>query len=389
MKNDKNTFNGFAAFDDLLPGGTIDKQDNNDLNDLATGELTDEELEELRNQGNNDDANDDDDNNDNNDIDDNNDVVDDEPKDEPKKKPGRPKKSTQPQQVEPQNIVDDSTSEGELVSSFFDSLADKLGWDDITDEEKPKTAEDLIDYFADVINENSTPMYASDEMAALDEFVRNGGKLRDYIKIDAEIDLDNIEIEGNESNQRQVLREMLKEKGYSDATIQKKLTKYEDAGILEDEALDAIDTLKELKEQKKQQLLEQQKAFAEENSRRQQQYVNNVVGTLKSMDNIYGVKISDKDKARVLQFIFKPDADGRTAFQKKWSEDIKNLLQTAYFLMDGDRFTKAVEQQGSNKAVNRFKQQLNRTGVSRRTNKQDNTSSESMWDSLTQVLRAN
>lgn len=389
MKDDKNTFNGFAAFDDLLPGGTIDKQDNNDLNDLATGELTDEELEELRNQGNNDDVNDDDDNTNNNDIDDNNDVIDDEPKDEPKRKPGRPKKSTQPQQVEPQNTIDDSTSEGELVSSFFDSLADKLGWDDITDEEKPKTAEDLIDYFADVINENSTPMYASDEMAALDEFVRNGGKLRDYIKIDAEIDLDNIEIEGNESNQRQVLREMLKEKGYSDATIQKKLTKYEDAGILEDEALDAIDTLKELKEQKKQQLLEQQKAFAEENSRRQQQYVNNVVGTLKSMDNIYGVKISDKDKARVLQFIFKPDADGRTAFQKKWSEDIKNLLQTAYFLMDGDRFTKAVEQQGSNKAVNRFKQQLNRTGVSRRTNKQDNTSSESMWDSLTQVLRAN
>lgn len=389
MKDDKNTFNGFAAFDDLLPGGTIDKKDNNDLNDLATGELTDEELEELRNQGNNDDVNDDDDNTDNNDIDDNNDVIDDEPKDEPKRKPGRPKKSTQPQQVEPQNTVDDSTSEGELVSSFFDSLADKLGWDDVTDEEKPKTAEDLIDYFADVINENSTPMYASDEMAALDEFVRNGGKLRDYIKIDAEIDLDNIEIEGNESNQRQVLREMLKEKGYSDATIQKKLTKYEDAGILEDEALDAIDTLKELKEQKKQQLLEQQKAFAEENSRRQQQYVNNVVGTLKSMDNIYGVKISDKDKARVLQFIFKPDADGRTAFQKKWSEDIKNLLQTAYFLMDGDRFTKAVEQQGSNKAVNRFKQQLNRTGVSRRTNKQDNTSSESMWDSLTQVLRAN
>lgn len=389
MKDDKNTFNGFAAFDDLLPGGTIDKQDNNDLNDLATGELTDEELEELRNQGNNDDVNDNDDNTDNNDIDDNNDVIDDEPKDEPKRKPGRPKKSTQPQQVEPQNTIDDSTSEGELVSSFFDSLADKLGWDDITDEEKPKTAEDLIDYFVDVINENSTPMYASDEMAALDEFVRNGGKLRDYIKIDAEIDLDNIEIEGNESNQRQVLREMLKEKGYSDATIQKKLTKYEDAGILEDEALDAIDTLKELKEQKKQQLLEQQKAFAEENSRRQQQYVNNVVGTLKSMDNIYGVKISDKDKARVLQFIFKPDADGRTAFQKKWSEDIKNLLQTAYFLMDGDRFTKAVEQQGSNKAVNRFKQQLNRTGVSRRTNKQDNTSSESMWDSLTQVLRAN
>ena len=388
MKDDKNTFNGFAAFDDLLPGGTIDKQDNNDLNDLATGELTDEELEELRNQGNNDDVNDDDDNTDNNDIDDNNDVIDDEPKDEPKRKPGRPKKSTQPQQIEPQNTVDDSTSEGELVSSFFDSLADKLGWDDITDEERPKTAEELIDYFADVISENSVPTYASDEVAALDEFVRNGGNIRDYIKIDQDIDLDNIEVEGNEGNQRQILRELLKEKGFSDAQISKKLNKYEDAGILEDEAIDAVETLKEIKEQRKQQLLEDQKRYAAQQTQRQQQYVNNVVNTLKSMDNIYGVKISEKDKARVLQFIFKPDADGKTAFQKKWSEDVKNLLQTAYFMMDGEKFTKASEQKGSNAAVNRFKQQLNRTGV-RRTNKQDNTSTESMWDSFTQVLRAN
>ena len=143
------------------------------------------------------------------------------------------------------------TSEEELVSSFFDSLADKLGWDDIEDDERPTTAEDLINYFADVIEQNSVPTYANDEMAALDEFVRNGGNLRDYIKIDAELDLDNIQIEDNESNQKQVLRELLKEKGFNDAQINKKLTKYEDAGILEDEALDAIDTLKEMKEQRK------------------------------------------------------------------------------------------------------------------------------------------
>ena len=61
----------------------------------------------------------------------------------------------------------------------------------------------------------------------------------------------------------------------------------------------------------------------------------------------------------------------------------------SYFLMDGEKFTKASEQQGSNKAINRFKQQLNRTGVSRRTNKVDNTDASTMWDSLTQVLRAN
>ena len=383
---EKNTINGFEAFDLLSPGANIDNNDN--VDDLATGELTDEELEELRNKDQNNDNDTDD--IDDNDSDDGNDVVEDEPKQ--KRGPGRPRKdekNTKPTgNQEPIDNIDDGTSEGELVSSFFDSLADKLGWDDITDEERPKTAEELIDYFADVISENSVPTYASDEVAALDEFVRNGGNIRDYIKIDQDIDLDNIEVEGNEGNQRQILRELLKEKGFSDAQISKKLNKYEDAGILEDEAIDAVETLKEIKEQRKQQLLEDQKRYAAQQTQRQQQYVNNVVNTLKSMDNIYGVKISEKDKARVLQFIFKPDADGKTAFQKKWSEDVKNLLQTAYFMMDGEKFTKASEQKGSNAAVNRFKQQLNRTGV-RRTNKQDNTSTESMWDSLTQVLRAN
>ena len=383
---EKNTINGFEAFDLLSPGANIDNNDN--VDDLATGELTDEELEELRNKDQNNDNDTDD--IDDNDSDDGNDVVEDEPKQ--KRGPGRPRKdekNTKPTgNQEPTDNIDDGTSEGELVSSFFDSLADKLGWDDITDEERPKTAEELIDYFADVISENSVPTYASDEVAALDEFVRNGGNIRDYIKIDQDIDLDNIEVEGNEGNQRQILRELLKEKGFSDAQISKKLNKYEDAGILEDEAIDAVETLKEIKEQRKQQLLEDQKRYAAQQTQRQQQYVNNVVNTLKSMDNIYGVKISEKDKARVLQFIFKPDADGKTAFQKKWSEDVKNLLQTAYFMMDGEKFTKASEQKGSNAAVNRFKQQLNRTGV-RRTNKQDNTSTESMWDSFTQVLRAN
>ena len=383
---EKNTINGFEAFDLLSPGANIDNNDN--VDDLATGELTDEELEELRNKDQNNDNDTDD--IDDNDSDDGNDTVEDEPKQ--KRGPGRPRKdekNTKPTgNQEPIDNIDDGTSEGELVSSFFDSLADKLGWDDITDEERPKTAEELIDYFADVISENSVPTYASDEVAALDEFVRNGGNIRDYIKIDQDIDLDNIEVEGNEGNQRQILRELLKEKGFSDAQISKKLNKYEDAGILEDEAIDAVETLKEIKEQRKQQLLEDQKRYAAQQTQRQQQYVNNVVNTLKSMDNIYGVKISEKDKARVLQFIFKPDADGKTAFQKKWSEDVKNLLQTAYFMMDGEKFTKASEQKGSNAAVNRFKQQLNRTGV-RRTNKQDNTSTESMWDSFTQVLRAN
>lgn len=264
MDNGENLLNGFQVFDDLFPGGAINKK-NDEIDDLATGELTDEELDELRSKdqiNNNDDEIDDDPD----------EIIEEEPiKQEPKAKrgPGRPKKSSTPN-IEPDPISQNNeNSEGDLVSSFFDSLADKLGWDDIEDEEKPKSVEDLIDYFAEVIQENSVPTYSNDEIAALDEYVRNGGSLKDYIKIDQQLDFENLEIEGNEGNQRAVLRELLKEKGYNDNQITKKLNKYEDAGILEDEALDAVESLKELKEQKKEELLRQQKIIAQQNAANQ------------------------------------------------------------------------------------------------------------------------
>ena len=59
-------------------------------------------------------------------------------------------------------------------------MSEKLGWDDVEDEEKPKTAEDLVEYFKEVIEDNSKPDYASEEVEKLDAFVRNGGNLKDY-----------------------------------------------------------------------------------------------------------------------------------------------------------------------------------------------------------------
>lgn len=43
-----------------------------------------------------------------------------------------------------------------------------------------------------MIEENSTPEYASEEVAQLDEFVRNGGKLEDYFKAAPAIDYETL-----------------------------------------------------------------------------------------------------------------------------------------------------------------------------------------------------
>lgn len=244
------TINGFDVFSSLMPG--FEDKNDKDILEGAGEELTDEELENItktekkeepKEKQEQDDEIEDDDS-----IEESEDTEDDEEEIQEKRKPGRPRKTVE---EEPDTQDDNETT---MVTGFFDSLAEKLGWEEDEDN-KPQSVEELINYFSEVIEENSKPEYASEEVEQLDKFVREGGNLRDFFQIDAELDLDNIELEDNESNQKAVVREFLKEKGFNTAQINKKINKYEDAGILEDEAEDALESLKEIKANKKEELL--------------------------------------------------------------------------------------------------------------------------------------
>lgn len=394
---DNVTLNGFEVFEDLMPGAsaknkpitppTNEEEEETKIDLEGVGEeLSEEELDNIRKNTKTETEEDESD----------------EDSKEQLKQVKRNTKQNKTQEKEEEDDADTSddmddnmdddllgdNSEATIVSGFFDSLSEKLGWEDVEEDEKPKTVEDLIDYFNDVIEENSVPRYASEEVEQLDKFVKNGGNLRDYFSIDSEIDLDDIDLE-DESNQKLVLKEFLKEKGFNTKQIEKKLTKYEEAGILEDESQDAAEALKDIRENKKQQLLKDQENAAKLAAQRQQEYFDTVVNEIKGMDNIRGVKIPEKDKQILLEYIFKPTSDGMTKFQKDWSKSVKNLIESAYFTMKGDTLVKAAEVKGQNAAINKFKNSLNRAGVSRKTNKQDNTSTESMWNSFARRLRAN
>lgn len=382
---DSITLNGFEVFEELMPGASVknktvtttEEEEETKIDLEGAGEeLSEEELDNIRKSAKTE-------------PEEEEDEVEEEKEEEPKAKPT--KKSKVKEEVEEDEIddpVDETTDETTIVTGFFDSLSEKLGWDDIEDDDKPKTVEDLIDYFDEVIKENSVPQYASEEVEQLDNFVKNGGNLRNYFSIDNEIDLDDIDLE-DESNQKLVLKEFLKEKGFNAKQIEKKLTKYEEAGILEDESQDAAEALKDIRENKKQQLLKDQENAAKLAAQRQQEYFDTVVNEIKGMDSIRGVKIPEKDKQILLEYIFKPTSDGMTKFQKDWSKSVKNLIESAYFTMKGDTLVKAAEVKGQNAAINKFKNSLNRTGISRKTKKQDNTSTESMWNSFARRLRAN
>lgn len=401
MEN-KNTLNGFEAIlESLNPNVGANKTkeiDNIDNEFDAVEELTDEELEALRGKtskkstNNKEDEEEEEDN-----VDDKGEEDDDIETNEPSKTKKSSKKTTKTdkdndtvdEKGEEDDIdSDDGTTSEELIVNFFDSLSEQLGWSDVEDEDKPKTAEDLIEYFKDVIEENSVPQYASEEVEKLDEFVRNGGNLKDYFSIDADIDLDNIEVEDNEINQKLVIKEFLKEKGLSAKLIDKKITKYEDAGILEDEAADALEALKDIKAERKEKLLEEQQKSAREAQKQQQTFFNNVVSEIKGMDSIYGIEIPEKDKQALLEYIFKPDAEGVTKYQKDYAKSLKNLITSAYFTMKGDSLITIAKQKGKKDALDNFKNSLRGSGVTKKSRKQviNNDSTSTIWDTFARQL---
>lgn len=396
MEN-KNTLNGFEAIlDGLVPNvGTNKNNDiDNDLNDIVSEELTDEELEALRNpkkgkKVEKEEIEEDDETEDVDDAKEEEEPIETKPKKNKKKPESKVDEDDNTEEVEDNDTSDDNKSE-EVIVNFFDSLSEQLGWDDVDDEEKPKTAEDLIEYFRDVIEENSVPNYASEEVEKLDEFVRNGGNLKDYFSIDADLDLDNIEVEDNEINQKLIVKEFLKEKGFSTKQIEKKITKYEDAGILEDEATDALEALRDIKAERKEKLLEQQQKQAREAEKQQQEFFQNVVSEIKGMNNIYGIDIPEKDKRALLEYIFKPDANGVTKYQKDYAKSLKNLITSAYFTMKGDSLITIAKQKGRKDALDNFKNSLRGNGVSKKSKKQiiNNDSTSTIWDTFARQLRA-
>lgn len=308
--------------------------------------------------------------------------------DKSKRKPGRPRKEeTIEEETEEEEEVEDNNEEN-VVTNFFDAVAEKLNWEFEEGEDKPKNVDELINYFQNVIEENSKPEYSSEEVEALDNFVKQGGDLKKYLTIDAELDLDDIDIE-DETNQKLVVKQLLKEKGFSTKKIDKLVSRYEEAGLLEDEAQDALEDLKEIKEERKKQLLEDQKKAYREQIQRQQQFYDNVVSEIKGLKNIRGITVPEKDKKVLMDYILKPDTDGKTKYQKDYAKGgVKNLIESAYFTMNADKLIEAAKREGNNSAIDKFRRSLKSSSITTKSRKQATGSDDDpIWFSAARQLR--
>ena len=237
-----------------------------------------------------------------------------------------------------------------------------------------------------MIEENSAPVYANDEVKEIDEFVRNGGRVEDYFKVVATVDYDKFDI-NKEDDQKTILTEYLKTRGFDDKRIERKIERYEDAGVLEDEAEEAIELLKGIATEKKEALLEDQKIKAADAKERQQKFYTDVVNEIKGLSDIRGIKIAKEDRSKLADYLLKPDANGVTQYQKDYSKGgVRNLLESAYFTMKGDVLINSAKSEGNSTAMQKLKNSLKTTSAGKSTRRVNSGTAEPIWVSVAQQL---
>lgn len=258
---------------------------------------------------------------------------------------------------------DADVHEAQQVGLLFDAIGESFGWnmDDVKEEDRPLTVDDLTHYMREVVQQNSVPKYADERIQQLDEYVKNGGKFEDfYGKQQQSLSYDNMDME-DEDNQKAIVSELLRYSGYTDDQIKNKISRYEDADMLEEESADALDRLKQIKQHELEVAQQQQAAYLQQQEEQSKQFYNDCMDQIKSLSSIRGVQIPKEDRAKLADYIFNVDQDGVSKFQRDYNNQenfINNLLTTAYITMKGDSFISTAKRDGESSATEKLRKML-------------------------------
>lgn len=274
--------------------------------------------------------------------------------------------------------------EAQQVGLLFDAVGQSLGWNmsDIDEKDRPLTVDDLTNYLAETVKQNSVPVYADDRVQQLDDYIKNGGNFEDFYKIQTEaLSLDNIDME-DETNQKAVIKELLKYGNYTDEQINKKIARYEDADMLYEESEDALDRLKQIRKSELEEATRQQEAYARQQEEQSKAFFNAVTNDINSLTNIRGIAIPKEDRKALFDYIFKVDQTGMSQYQKDFNENLsKNLIESAYFTMKADALISNAEKKGESSAADKLRNMLRHSSKNHSTYNAD-TKQKSVTDLL-------
>jgi hypothetical protein len=235
-----------------------------------------------------------------------------------------------PESIPPDTTVD---SPDELdFKPFYNLFHEKLGWEVPEDEMPENSIEGLIGYMNDLVEKNSKPQYSDETVAKFDEYVKNGGDpakflnimygSKDYAGVDLTTDAD----------KKQVIKEYLSKVNPDKSAdwIDKKINRFEDAGVLDDEAADALEELKSYQSREKENIVAKQQAEREAQEQLYTTQLRELETTILNKKEIAGIPVSQKEAKEFFEFLTKPEKDGTTAYEKTLSQDKEAAFKMAF-----------------------------------------------------------
>lgn len=284
------------------------------------------------------------------------------------------------------NISKEDVNEAQQIGLLFDAVGESLGWNmaDIDEKDRPLTVEDLTNYLGEVVRQNSVPTYADNRIAQLDEYVKNGGRFEDFYAIQQQREsFDNLDME-DESNQKAIVRELLKYDGYTEEQINKRIARYEDADMLVEESEDALERLKAIRQKEIEQAARQQEEFARQQQEQSKAFFTSVTNEINSLTSIRGIAIPKEDRKALYDYIFKVDKDGYSQYQKDFNQNLsKNLIESAYFTMKADALINGAQKQGETSAAEKLRSMLRHSSKNHSVYNADERKQKSVVDLAT------
>ena len=230
----------------------------------------------------------------------------------------------------------DEEDEGDALRVFAELQREK-GLIDYNDDEFEGNEEWLLAKVEDTVNSKVQDYKDSmpSEIKYLLDNYEDGVPLNNLLNMQSQeqvyesITLESVE--KSEALQKNLVKDLLIKSGWSEERANKKIQRYEDAGVLYEEAEEALSSLVDVQKQQKEQYVVQQKEQQKQRIQAHEQWLGDLKDHITKKEEILpGFTLSVKDKDNLYKGITKLDKNGENEIMRLRKKDPEFDLKIAY-----------------------------------------------------------
>lgn len=242
----------------------------------------------------------------------------------------------------------------ELMKAFVEAVSDANGVQ--IDYSEIKSPEDMVKAVDEIVKSKSTPVYANEISEEFDLFLKNGGDPLEFMQ--EFVGDKNNSIPTTQEEKEEVIRGVLKDAGFSDRQIDRKIDSYIENDTLDEELNDALDILKRKNAKGIEESIKEKRRIEAENEAAQKKLFNDINTYIDSMTSVRDIPITKEQAKNLKDYLLKFDKDGMTGYQREFGKSISNIVESAFFTQNKTSLLKAAQSKGSSDAMSKLKSVL-------------------------------